>query len=188
MNNDPRQRGNAFEDFHCFGFDRAHSAHPGIDFEINRRFADSIKRLCFFEGGNRWDESALNNGWYFFRQRRPENYDREMKSFKGREPFLQIGDAEKLHVVAERLSNAHESVAVSVRLHHREHFRRADPLAHDLGVVTQRTSIDLSPAAIILRHLFGIVMWGSRKYIGSSGGCANSRFESANFANSFAEG
>src|SRR4051794_26705611 len=70
-------------------------------------------------------------------------------------------------------------MAICVRLYHREHLRGADPFADDAGVMAQRTPIDLGPAAEGLAHFFfGVVICGSRRYIGSSGGRTNARFGS----------
>src|SRR5690242_317019 len=101
-----------------------------------------------------------------------------MKLFPERERCLQIGDAEKLYVVGQRFGNSHQAVAVSVRFDYREHFSFPDSISHDLRVVPQRSPIDLSPATMIVCHFLGIVMCGSRKYIGSSGGCSKFFFGS----------
>ena len=173
---DLRQCGDAFENFDRFIFDRAHSAHAGVDFEIDRRFTDSIERLRFIESGNRRNKAALDDGRNFLPERRTEDDDRKMELLAQRDCFFQIGDAKKLDVIGQCFGNAHQTVAVSIRFHDREHFSFANSLAHDFRVVTKRAAIDLSPATIILCHFFGIVICGSRKYIGSSGGCAKFRF------------
>src|SRR5215216_5629562 len=65
-------------------------------------------------------------------------------------------------------------MAVGVRFHHSQYFGGTDPITYDLCIVAQCASIDFSPTAIGLFHVsdpvFGVVMCGSRKYIGSSGG------------------
>ena len=100
--------------------------------------------------------------------------------FSKSERFLEIGDAEKLHFIRERFGHADKAVPIRVCLHHREHLGGADSFADHAGVVPQRAAIDLSPASVSFSHLrFGVVMCGSRKYIGSSGGKTKVRFASA---------
>src|ERR1700722_12840529 len=101
MNVDLRQRRDAFENFHRLAFYRAHSSHTGIDFEIDRRFADSIKCLRFLEYGNGWNKAAFDDRWHFLGKRWTKNDHRKGKSFAERDRFVQIGDAEQLHLFRE---------------------------------------------------------------------------------------
>ena len=73
MDVDLRQRGDALKNVHRFSFDRAHAAHPGVDFEIDQRFADAVERLRFVECRDRWNEAALDDRRHFFRKRRTED-------------------------------------------------------------------------------------------------------------------
>src|SRR4051812_25289514 len=94
--------------------------------------------------------------------------------------FLQVRDAEQLHFVSHRLRDANQAVSVCIRFHHREYFRVPHPFANGPNIMTQRTSVDLCPASIGFAHfVFGVVICGSRKYIGSSGGKTNARFASS---------
>ena len=78
-------------------------------------------------------------------------------------------------------------MSVTVRFDDCEKLGGPNPLAHNFRVVAQCTSIDFRPAAIrpgfhrpIVGRVarFAMVTWGSRKYIGSSGGNLKFRFGS----------
>src|SRR6266849_3859091 len=58
---DLRQFRDPFKNIHRLIFHRTHSSHSGIDFEIDRSFADVIEGLCFFERRYRRNESALDD-------------------------------------------------------------------------------------------------------------------------------
>ena len=86
------------------------------------------------------------------------------------ERFFHIRDTKKLNLAGEGFSHSRHPVAVAVRFHYCEDLGVADPFTRDPGIVTERGAINFNPATIGLRHRFGIVMCGSRRYKGSSGG------------------
>src|ERR1700736_3773062 len=98
-----------------------------------------------------------------------------------------------MRIIRQDLRDADHAVPVRVRFDDSEKLGRSNSIAHNLGVMPQRASIDLSPTSISRVHVLavdlGIVICGSRRYIGSSGGKANRRFGScASRARTFAEG
>src|SRR3954468_10150608 len=107
-----------------------------------------------------------------------------------RQSFLEVCDTEQLHVGGHRFRYADQTMSVRIRFHHGQYFGASDPLADGPDIVTQGVTVDLSPASIGFAHFFlGVVMCGSRKNIGSSGGKTNARFAfSASRARISAEG
>src|SRR3981081_4399054 len=84
-----------------------------------------------------------------------------------------------MRIIGQHLCDAAHAVSVSIRFDDSEKLGRSNSITHNLCVMSQRTSVDLNPTSISLVHVLvvdlGIVICGSRRYIGSPGGKAKTR-------------
>ena len=98
-------------------------------------FASAIEFLRFVPSGDRGNKSTLDQGGSFLGQGGTENNNRLRNFLPQNYGLFQVGHAEELRLLPQRLRHTHHAVAVGIRLDDREQFHaRAKAVAHDAAL------------------------------------------------------